>query len=730
MRPFRIALVVTLVASLAQTAIAQQWQNIAPMHVAREFLQCVALSDGRILAVGGDNLSQAFSDCEIYDPATNTWSQTGSLNIGRTNFSMGVLPNGKVIAAGGLTRYTATTNTCEIYDPATGQWHLTASLSQPSQNTHSPLILTDSTAVFIGGLNANNAANLNNIDAFDFRTETMKPLPPMLIGCWAFQYTFVPKLNGILVAGGLIGGTGGELLRSTQLYSLTTKSWSLLDSLLEPLTGDYQILVLPDSNVYLFSGNGPGGPSNKVERYNTDTKKWELAGTIPITTGYAYSYFTNNDSVITVGGGPMGQAPNRFVSTSYFDYKHGIGSIGPLLNTPRNLHASAEYDYPVSGDPCLMNRTIYVFGGIDSTRTFLSSCEKLVVRVDASNQLIVNPPYVNLQGLSDCTASTLAATILAPPCESATLDSIVVNDSLIRFAIPSLPYTMSGGDSLKLSYTYTGAGDSLSTEVKFIFTTAEGKQTRYMNIVHPASLTSNSVLIDPGAITHGMLNQIVRYPLPIAFASGTASDSLLKIASSFEFKLTFDPTELQVTAIIPPASWTFQAESLAGDTLKATFSKLNSSVLTLDTLGAILFTVIDVQKKHTILTLTNFDLRDSTGIIPFCISDREGGVWVILLDSTASSVHLQNDQDYISEVYPNPSKGTAQLNLHLAEQTQILVQVYDILGREIPNLASRIACHEGNNVLAIAGNGLENGSYFFRVSWGAKVVTREMHLMR
>ena len=39
---------------------------------------------------------------ELYDPATGTWSATGSLNVGRTQHTASTLQNGKVLAVGGM----------------------------------------------------------------------------------------------------------------------------------------------------------------------------------------------------------------------------------------------------------------------------------------------------------------------------------------------------------------------------------------------------------------------------------------------------------------------------------------------------------------------------------------------------------------------------------------------------------------------------------------------------
>src|SRR4051812_9072425 len=58
--------------------------------------------------------------------APNSFSPTGSMNVIRFGHTLTLLPNGKVLAAGG-----AATAPAELYDPATGQWTNTGSLKVP-----------------------------------------------------------------------------------------------------------------------------------------------------------------------------------------------------------------------------------------------------------------------------------------------------------------------------------------------------------------------------------------------------------------------------------------------------------------------------------------------------------------------------------------------------------------------------------------------------------------------
>ena len=56
---------------------------------------------GKVLVAGG-SVTVVLSSAELYDPATGSWSNTGSLGTARDEHTATLLPNGKVLVAGGL----------------------------------------------------------------------------------------------------------------------------------------------------------------------------------------------------------------------------------------------------------------------------------------------------------------------------------------------------------------------------------------------------------------------------------------------------------------------------------------------------------------------------------------------------------------------------------------------------------------------------------------------------
>lgn len=108
----------------------------------RERHAAALLPDGRVLVAGGysDSDVSALSTCEIYNPAANAWTQTGSLSggtYGRAGFTLTALADGKFLAASGWEVETmgggynqVERRSAELYDPSTGTWSVAGFMDQ------------------------------------------------------------------------------------------------------------------------------------------------------------------------------------------------------------------------------------------------------------------------------------------------------------------------------------------------------------------------------------------------------------------------------------------------------------------------------------------------------------------------------------------------------------------------------------------------------------------------
>jgi len=138
---------------------SSQWRAAGPMLHVRVLHTATLLADGRVLVAGGltccqvPNPSPEFyaSTAELYDPATDRFTATGSMSVPRGGHTAALLPDGRVLIAGGDGNDPAPSPLgTEIFDPVTGQFSSGGDLQTP-RDSHSAVTLTDGRVLIIGG---------------------------------------------------------------------------------------------------------------------------------------------------------------------------------------------------------------------------------------------------------------------------------------------------------------------------------------------------------------------------------------------------------------------------------------------------------------------------------------------------------------------------------------------------------------------------------------------------
>jgi hypothetical protein len=104
--------------------------NSGPLNGARFGYTRTELTNGLELIAGGIihteipfKTNRCLSKAELLDPKTGKWTETGEMRTARFDHKATLLPDGKVLVAGGSDIKNNGVSSDELYDPATGSWN-------------------------------------------------------------------------------------------------------------------------------------------------------------------------------------------------------------------------------------------------------------------------------------------------------------------------------------------------------------------------------------------------------------------------------------------------------------------------------------------------------------------------------------------------------------------------------------------------------------------------------
>jgi N-acetylneuraminic acid mutarotase len=139
--------------------VAKTWTLGLKMVTARSDYASIMLGTGKVLFMGGENINGvSIKNTELYNSSSGTFTATGGMTATREEHTAVLLANGKVLVSGG-NKKTLTTQTplasAELYNPATGTWTATGSMSH-ARSGHTSTVLHNGNVVNAGGSDAVN----------------------------------------------------------------------------------------------------------------------------------------------------------------------------------------------------------------------------------------------------------------------------------------------------------------------------------------------------------------------------------------------------------------------------------------------------------------------------------------------------------------------------------------------------------------------------------------------
>ncbi|HYO57962.1 kelch repeat-containing protein [Archangium sp.] len=189
------------------------WSFTGSLNTARGFHTMTLLPDGKVLVTGGGDASDALiSSAELYDPATGKWTAVAGMSTGRVFHEATLLPNGKVLVMGGAGIDMVLSATAELYDPVTGTWSATGSMGSP-RRYHAATLLPNGRVLVVGGYH-DSTGILTSAEVYDPARGTWCPTGGMTVARYDHPATLLPD-GGVLISGGVSYGDQS----SAELYT-------------------------------------------------------------------------------------------------------------------------------------------------------------------------------------------------------------------------------------------------------------------------------------------------------------------------------------------------------------------------------------------------------------------------------------------------------------------------------------------------------------------------------
>jgi hypothetical protein len=238
------------------------WSASGGISGQRSYHTATLLPNGKVLIAGGStNNGTTSNTAQLYDSASGTYNSTGNMTVSRDFHTATFLtsgPNaGKVLIAGGRTNsgkgYTYL-STAELYDPATGIFTAVSSLMTAARYGHTATAITAGAnigLVLIAG-GANTAA-LSTAELYDPVAGTFSPASSSM--ATARQYFTATVIStGVLAVGGI--NSTGQVASAEQYQGAFVASDTMRSA-----RDAHTATLLSNGSVLIVGGQASGGVS-------------------------------------------------------------------------------------------------------------------------------------------------------------------------------------------------------------------------------------------------------------------------------------------------------------------------------------------------------------------------------------------------------------------------------------------------------------------------------------
>src|SRR5262249_35148588 len=181
------------------------------------------LPNGKVLVAGGCPSGHTTATAELYDPATGSWSPTGSMITPRCGHTATVILGSFVLVAGGRSASCGYLRSAEIYNASDGRW-LAAPDMLAARSLQSATAIASDKVLLVGGDDSfgNAARSAEVFSAWAWRwMPAGGPTTPRVFG-----HTTTRLGSGLVLTAGGRSQWTGPAVKSAEFYDPSSNSWS------------------------------------------------------------------------------------------------------------------------------------------------------------------------------------------------------------------------------------------------------------------------------------------------------------------------------------------------------------------------------------------------------------------------------------------------------------------------------------------------------------------------
>lgn len=271
------------------------WTATGNMLVPRTQFASVLLPNGKVMAIGGvtSDLSYEWASCELYDPATGHWTYTDSMTSASYIDGAVVLNNGKVLVATGDSSF--------IYDPTTGHWGPGVAQAAPHGVGPAAVLLQNGNVLAVGGADNNTVADIYNPNTNTWTSTGSTHYSRYLT-------TLISLNNGKALVFGSAALDSGQ--NTAELYDTATGQFTVTGNLLTNVASSPAVLLDNGNPVVWSIGNEFGTPPNlqTIQVYNVATGTWFAPPASLLGTTNNTLVKMNNNQILVIAGEELATA--------------------------------------------------------------------------------------------------------------------------------------------------------------------------------------------------------------------------------------------------------------------------------------------------------------------------------------------------------------------------------------------------------------------------------------